>query len=87
MNLDTNYWGITQWGCSDDSDPVREYNDVWGNSYYADTSLKRRVVATHEVGHAIALKHSSNEKDIMYPSCCKATKISDNDEAAVNDLY
>lgn len=88
MNLETNYWGIAQSGCTAGSDPVRVYNDIWGNSYYADTALKRRIVATHEVGHGIGLTHhGTTTNDIMYPYCCNATSISDDDEAAVNDLY
>ena len=86
-SVDDNQAGFNQPYCSSGSNPVRVMNDSWGNSYYYPTMDDRRSTATHEMGHAMGLWHSTDNDDVMYPSCCDVTSPSSGDEDAVNDMY
>jgi hypothetical protein len=51
----------------------------------ADTDLFS--VALHETGHALGLGHSDRPGAVMYPYYTRASKLTDDDIAAILDLY
>src|SRR5262249_17462293 len=44
-------------------------------------------VALHETGHALGLGHSDRPGAVMYPYYTRASKLTDDDIAAILDLY
>ena len=45
-----------------------------------------RLIAAHEMGHALGLPHSDVERDVMYPTNT-ATRLSPRDYRTMNALY
>jgi predicted Zn-dependent protease len=50
------------------------------------TPQEMRLIAAHEMGHALGLPHSDVERDVMYPTNT-ATRLSPRDYQTMNALY
>ena len=74
--------------CQDGYDGYRVANLTFGNTYYNEYSPHNRgAVASHEVGHAMAMFHSSYNTHVMFQICCPQSGPTSNDEGALNALY
>lgn len=56
------------------------------NVYYPKSAI-RYSVATHELGHALGLDHSSSRSSVMYPVDQGVTTLSAGDIAALKTIY
>lgn len=52
----------------------------------ASAANQVRLTAAHEMGHALGLKHSDSERDVMYPTN-RATSMSSQDYRSIEVLY
>ena len=74
--------------CQGGYDGYRISNDTFGNKYHnAHSPHNRGSIASHEIGHAMAMFHSSYNTHVMYISCCPNAGPTSNDEDALNALY
>lgn len=57
-----------------------------GRTNQATAANQVRLTAAHEMGHALGLKHSDSERDVMYPTN-SATSMSSQDYRSIEVLY
>lgn len=60
-------------------------NNLTGNSVHSADTIK--LIAMHEFGHLLGLRHSFDEEDMMYPQLLGQSTLSGRDTATLDHLY
>jgi hypothetical protein len=70
---------------------IFDISDTWLDDDYSAGADGRhlRLVATHEIGHAIGLDHMADKQDVMfaYPEYAGLRQLSENDAYAAQQIY